>query len=85
MPGWLARSPPSIIQQQAATSTSPAETAVRPQDRPGYYSGMLTSDLRQDNGSGAGDMLKRSLQLAGGAAALLAVLLLGFLSSNGLV
>lgn len=46
---------------------------------------MLTSDLRQDNGSGAGDMLKRSLQLAGGAAALLAVLLLGFLSSNGLV
>lgn len=62
-----------------------ASGSASPQDQPGYYKGMLTSGLRQDNGASSGDMLKRSLKLAGGAAALLALLLLAFLSSNGLV
>ncbi|GFH29602.1 hypothetical protein HaLaN_28290 [Haematococcus lacustris] len=38
-----------------------------------------------DNKATAGDMLKRSLQLAGGAAALLLMLVLAFLFSNGLL
>ena len=63
----------------------PHASSAKPQDQPGYYKGMLTGDLKRDNGASSGDMLKRSLQLAGGAAALLGLLLLGFLSSNGLV
>ncbi|KAJ9505228.1 hypothetical protein QJQ45_024301 [Haematococcus lacustris] len=50
-----------------------------------YYTGLLTNDIQTDNKATAGDMLKRSLQLAGGAAALLLLLVLAFLFSNGLL
>ncbi|KAI8475931.1 MAG: hypothetical protein J3K34DRAFT_403234 [Monoraphidium minutum] len=71
----------AAAQQQASASAGapPVVGGAR------YYGGLLTSDLGQDNGASAGDMLKRSLQLAGGVAGLLALLVLGFLASNGLL
>eukprot|EP00195_Chlamydomonas_chlamydogama_P007211 CAMPEP_0202898058 /NCGR_PEP_ID=MMETSP1392-20130828/6669_1 /ASSEMBLY_ACC=CAM_ASM_000868 /TAXON_ID=225041 /ORGANISM="Chlamydomonas chlamydogama, Strain SAG 11-48b" /LENGTH=155 /DNA_ID=CAMNT_0049583875 /DNA_START=232 /DNA_END=700 /DNA_ORIENTATION=- len=48
-----------------------------------YYAGLISSDIRQDNNASGGDMLKRSLQLAGGVALLLALLTAAFLKSNG--
>jgi hypothetical protein len=39
--------------------------AQPPQQQQGYYSGLITSGLERDNGASSGDMLKRSLQLAG--------------------
>lgn len=47
--------------------------------------GLLTSELKQDNGASANDMLKRNLQLALGVSGLLAALVLGFMASNGLL
>jgi|LauGreSuBDMM15SN_2_FD.fasta_scaffold364968_1 hypothetical protein len=69
----------------AASSPPQIPRPTSPSSQSGYYSGLVTSDLRQDNGSSSADMLKRNLQLAGGVTGVLALLVLGFLSSNGLV
>jgi hypothetical protein len=57
----------------------------RPQDAEGYYAGLLTRKLNESNGASSADMLKRNLSLAGGVSGLLALLVLGFLASNGLL
>eukprot|EP00197_Chlamydomonas_leiostraca_P003216 CAMPEP_0202871216 /NCGR_PEP_ID=MMETSP1391-20130828/18107_1 /ASSEMBLY_ACC=CAM_ASM_000867 /TAXON_ID=1034604 /ORGANISM="Chlamydomonas leiostraca, Strain SAG 11-49" /LENGTH=130 /DNA_ID=CAMNT_0049551951 /DNA_START=86 /DNA_END=478 /DNA_ORIENTATION=+ len=77
-------------QQQAVPGANPAATKPQGSSQKGqygaaYYSGMVTSGLSQDNGASPADMLKRSLRLAGGVAALLGLLTYGFLASNGLV
>ncbi|KAF6266507.1 hypothetical protein COO60DRAFT_1623389 [Scenedesmus sp. NREL 46B-D3] len=51
----------------------------------GYYAGLVTTSLEVDNKASGADMLKRSLQLAGGVAGLLALLTYIFLASNNLV
>jgi hypothetical protein len=69
-------------QQQAAQPQPQPQQAAAPQPQPqqgqgqqqrpqpggaSYYAGLVTTDLRQDNGASGSDMLKRSLQFAGGA------------------
>lgn len=64
-----------MAEAAAAAGAQPApaagsSSAPQQQQAPGgagYYAGLLTTDVREDNGASAGDMLKRSLQLAGAA------------------
>jgi len=55
------------VQAAAAASTPSSAPPPQPgqQDPAKYYAGLITTDLSEDNGASAADMLKRSLQLAG--------------------
>lgn len=72
-------SQPVSTVEDAPTATSNAQRGV------GYYAGMVTTDLKVDNNASGSDMLKRSLQLAGGVAGVLMLLTYLFLASNNLV
>jgi hypothetical protein len=57
-------------QVQPSTSGQSREQSSKPQAASKeygteYYKGLIASDLSRTNGSSAGDMLKRNLQLAG--------------------
>jgi len=80
-----AASAASTAAPAAPAAASTAAAAGKPEYGASYYSGLVTSPVSQDNGAGASDMLRRSLQLAGGAAALLGGLLVAFMASNGLL
>jgi hypothetical protein len=56
-----------------------------PASSEGYYAGMVTSGLSEDNGASSEDMLGRNLSLAAGVTVLLAAGVAAFLSSNGLL
>ena len=64
-----------------AQSTKPQEVS----DGIKYYQGLVTSDIREDNGSSSNEMLGRNLKLAGGVAGVLVFLVVAFLASNGLL
>ncbi|KAG1660557.1 hypothetical protein FOA52_002001 [Chlamydomonas sp. UWO 241] len=76
----------AAAEQPAPGATATGETVkASPASSEGYYQGMLTSDLSQDNGASADDMLGRNLSLAAGVTVLLAAGVAAFLASNGLL
>lgn len=74
-------SPPS----PSPTTSAPSQSKSTPERGVSYYTGLLTSDIKEDNKASSADMLGRSLQLAGGVAGLLGLLVVGFMASNGLL
>ena len=70
----MTRLPTEPTQQLAQTVTQEAaptqiEEPTTQQLGASYYAGLITNDVRVDNAASGGDMLRRSLQLAGVAAA----------------
>ncbi len=48
------------------TTSAPSQSKSTPERGASYYTGLLTSDIKEDNKASSADMLGRSLQLAGG-------------------
>jgi hypothetical protein len=71
--------------QSSGTIKTAIKTASDAQSGLKYYQGLLTTDMREDNGSSSQEMLSRNLKLAGGVAGFLVLLVVGFLASNGLL
>lgn len=71
--------------QEKSEATVKSQDGGAPLDGVNYYKGLITSDIREDNGSSSQEMLGRNLKLAGGVAGFLLALILGFMASNGLL